>query len=109
MQAQEINSGQFRLFDYGYEKNMELYRSETPPSYELSEITTPVYLYYGDNDWMAAVRDVNKLAEKLGNLKANTRITRKKFNHMDFIYGSDADSLVYERVIDIIRESSLRD
>jgi lysosomal acid lipase/cholesteryl ester hydrolase len=102
-----MNSGEFRMFDFGALKNKRRYGKTTPPSYELGEISAPIYLYYGDNDWMAAVSDVQRLAGKLKNLKGNHRVPVKKFNHLDFIYGTNTDSLIYAKVIAIIRENHL--
>lgn len=51
--AQGINSGEFRYFDYGKEKNKEFYGQEVPPSYDLSKVKAPVALYWSDNDWLA--------------------------------------------------------
>lgn len=46
-------SGEFRQFDFGEEKNMDLYGQATPPRYNMSLITTPVALFYSDNDKLA--------------------------------------------------------
>lgn len=51
--AQGINSGKFRPFDYGKEKNMEIYGNIEPPPYELAKVTAPIALYWSDNDWLA--------------------------------------------------------
>ena len=41
----------FRKYDYGPEKNSQMYQgSLTPPNFNLSSITTPIYIYYGDGD-----------------------------------------------------------
>ena len=40
-----------RLFDYGPEKNMELYNTVGPPEYDLSSIKTPIAAYAGENDF----------------------------------------------------------
>ncbi|KAG5676534.1 hypothetical protein PVAND_006360 [Polypedilum vanderplanki] len=100
--AQEINSGKFQMFDYGILKNFVKYHGKSPPSYQLDKISVQIFLYYGDNDWMASVIDVQRLAKKL---KKNHQIFLKKFNHLDFIYGNDADKLVYKKVIEIIKEN----
>lgn len=54
--GQEVNSGKFRMFDFGMFGNLAKYGSMKPPKYDLSKITAPVALHYGDNDWLAAVK-----------------------------------------------------
>jgi hypothetical protein len=49
----QLISGEFRQFDFGEEKNMELYGQPTPPQYNLSLATAPVALFHSDNDKLA--------------------------------------------------------
>jgi lysosomal acid lipase/cholesteryl ester hydrolase len=91
------------MFDYGWTKNMLKYGSITPPDYNLGSITAPVFLHYSDNDWMAAVTDVDELASKLGNLIGKFRVSDPKFNHLDYTYGTDVKTLLYDRVISFIK------
>jgi lysosomal acid lipase/cholesteryl ester hydrolase len=49
-------AGEFRQFDFGEKKNMEEYGQATPPKYNLSLVTSPVALYYSDNDRLAPVK-----------------------------------------------------
>lgn len=103
--AHGINSGKFRMFDHGMTKNLFKYGSIFPPAYDLKAVTAPVYLHYSDNDWMAAVKDVDELAGKLGNLVGKFRVPDAKFNHLDFTYATDADTLLYNRVISFISQN----
>lgn len=48
--AQEWQSGKFRQYDYGREKNMLIYNSPEPPDYDVTKITVPIYLFYSKND-----------------------------------------------------------
>lgn len=90
------------MFDFGYTKNLFRYGSLTPPDYNLKAITAPVFLHYSDNDWLAAVKDVDELAAKLGNCIGKFRVSDPKFNHLDYTYATDADTLLYNRVLDFI-------
>ena len=49
-------AGGFGQFDFGEEKNMEKYGQATPPQYNLSLVTSPVALYYADNDKLSPVQ-----------------------------------------------------
>ncbi|XP_046748809.1 lipase 3-like [Diprion similis] len=97
--AQGINSGEFRQYDYGKEKNLEIYHSVTPPAYNLTGINVPVSLHYADNDWLASITDVKRLYQDLPKTIGMFRVNFPKFNHLDFLWGIDAPKLVYEKVI----------
>lgn len=47
-------------------------------------------------------QDVDELASKLPNLIGKFRVSDPKFNHLDFQWAIDADTLVYERVISLM-------
>ncbi len=40
--------------DWGAKANMEEYGQPTPPPYNLTKVTAPVVLFWGENDWLAA-------------------------------------------------------
>lgn len=85
--------------------NLLKYGSFSPPEYNLGAISAKVYLHYSDNDWMAAVKDVDELASKLGNVAEKNLIADPKFNHLDFTYATDADTLLYHHVMEIIAQN----
>lgn len=80
-------------------KNEIIYGSIHPPSYDLSTVTVPVYLYYSDNDWLANLKDVEKLKEELPNIVGDYEVPFEKFNHLDYLWGIDVVSLVYTDLI----------
>lgn len=90
------------MFDFGLTKNLLKYGSFSPPDYNLKAVTAPVFLHYSDNDWMAAVKDVDELASKLGNVVGKFRVSDPKFNHLDYLWATDGDTLLYNRVISYI-------
>jgi hypothetical protein len=45
---------------------------------------------------------VDQLATKLPNLLSKNLVPLKAFNHLDFMYAIDADTLVYKPVIDTL-------
>uniref|UniRef100_A0A182MVJ6 Lipase n=1 Tax=Anopheles culicifacies TaxID=139723 RepID=A0A182MVJ6_9DIPT len=97
--AQGYNSGRFRQFDFGLTLNLVRYGSIRPPDYPLDRVTAPVALHYGDNDWLAAVSDVRQLHSSIRNPIGLFRVSDPNWNHLDFTWGIDADSLLYRRVI----------
>ncbi|XP_018573025.1 lipase 3 [Anoplophora glabripennis] len=99
--AQEINSGKFRQYDWGTLQNIKDYKSLSPPNYDLSKITAPVYLIHSRNDWLAGEKDVERLCTGLGNCAAKLLLSDYTFNHLDFTFGIDAATLVYSKVVSI--------
>ncbi|XP_049792361.1 lipase 3-like [Schistocerca nitens] len=123
--AQGIAKGHFRQYNYGILKNFKRYGKATPPDYNLANVTAPVYLFYGPNDWLAGptpvdfkvsnlchptfiidsmivAKDIDRLHNQLGNSKEKNMIEFPKFNHLDFIYGKDAYDFVYKPVLDVM-------
>lgn len=101
--AQEIKSGgRFCEFDYGSTENMRRYGTKIPPSYNVTDITVPVYLMSSANDWLAGPGDVYKLSNILPNKIGDYLVPMKQFNHIDFLYGKDAPQLVYKQLLKII-------
>lgn len=100
--GQGINSGLFRQFDFGMVRNLLEYGAVSPPSYPLNRITAPVFLHYGDNDWLASVTDVRLLQQQLGDSARLLRVPDNQWNHLDFTFGNDAKHLLYDRIIELM-------
>lgn len=80
-------------------KNEIIYGSIHPPNYNLDKVTIPVYLYYSDNDWLANLKDVDKLKNELGNLAGFYEVPFLKWNHLDYLWGIDVVEYVYTPLI----------
>ncbi|XP_043264592.1 lipase 3-like [Colletes gigas] len=102
--SQEISSGYFRQYDYGGKKNIEIYNSTEPPSYNLSKIAIPITLIYAQNDWMSSTTDVMRLANELPSEPTMYIIPYKKFNHVDYVWGTDTPRLVYKQLLDMMKK-----
>ena len=61
--AQAINTGKFTLYDYGREKNLEVYGTEEAPLVPLENYDIPTVLLSGDIDGLAVPEDVAWLSE----------------------------------------------
>nr|XP_012138723.1 PREDICTED: lipase 3-like isoform X2 [Megachile rotundata] len=102
--AQEIMSGYFRQYDYGAQKNLEVYNCDVAPIYNLSKIETPVTLIYGENDWLATPSDVERLHKELPN-STIYKVPFSSFNHIDFLWAVDARELVYDKILAQLEQS----
>uniref|UniRef100_A0A182NS05 Partial AB-hydrolase lipase domain-containing protein n=1 Tax=Anopheles dirus TaxID=7168 RepID=A0A182NS05_9DIPT len=99
--AQEIhNEGNFQLFDYGDSENQRRYGRATPPGYNLENISTPIALFYANNDWLAGPKDVANLFDQLHRTSIGMfKIPNDNFNHVDFLWGNDAPEVVYKQLL----------
>lgn len=100
--GQGVNSGKFRQYDYGMLENLSRYGSISPPDYPLEKIRCPIALHYSDNDWLAAVKDVDQLFGKLKSSIGKFRVPDGKFNHLDYQWAIEANFLVYGRVMNLM-------
>lgn len=98
--AQTIMSGNFQKYDYGLLGNLNHYGQNTPPLYNLSAVTTPVGLFWGQTDWIAAPEDVARLADELPNVALNHRVDKDEFNHLDFGWCKHPYEYVNRHVLD---------
>ncbi|XP_026730926.1 lipase 1-like [Trichoplusia ni] len=102
--GQGIAGNEFRRYDQGSRlSNYRVYGSFKPPRYDLSKITTPVFLHYSDTDKFAHVNDVDRLFRELGRPIGKFRIPLASFSHVDFLYGINSRELLFNRVINLIR------
>ncbi|XP_069684699.1 lipase 3-like [Periplaneta americana] len=104
--AQEISAveGGFRLWDF-YAGNLAEYGSLFPPSYDLAAISTPVSLFYSDNDLFGDPTDVHELNTALGNSLGEYRVPLSSFAHMDFLWANDVKTLVNDEVLETIQNN----
>lgn len=94
-------SDRFCQFDYDSKENQRLYGRPSPPDYRLEKITAPVALYYGSNDFLAGVEDVQRLAKLLPNVVENHLY--RKWNHMDMHWGISSRRTVMPRLLQVMQ------
>ncbi|KAJ8719114.1 hypothetical protein PYW07_016670 [Mythimna separata] len=103
--AQEIQqSGRFQMFDYGPMGNLKEYGTVSPPEYPLHKITLPIALFSAESDWLSSVVDVSRLQEQLVNPIEHYTVPLKEFSHADYLWGIDAPTLVYARLLQLLEE-----
>ncbi|XP_029170659.1 lipase 3-like isoform X2 [Nylanderia fulva] len=102
--GQSIISGNFRKYDYGAKANLKLYGSTQPPKYNLERVKVPVAIFYSDNDLLTHYTDVQKLINRLPNVIEVKKVPYEKFNHIDFLWGRDARTLLYNRIVIMLKK-----
>ena len=90
--------GIFRKYDYGKLENMGKYGCEIPPTYDMSKVNVPVFMYYGDNDVFLNVESVLKLKGEITGSK--TRFY-PGWGHMCYFWGIDRQIFVSELLEDL--------
>lgn len=74
--------------------------SEVPKDFELSQIKIPISIHYSTADALARPQDVERLISKLNASEMFVQaINDIQFNHFDFVWGKNANSLVYSRIL----------
>ncbi|XP_053990411.1 lipase 3-like [Hylaeus volcanicus] len=101
--AQLCTSGNFAHYDHGLVRNLLNYGSIQPPKYNIANIKTPIYLYYGNNDEMVNVKDLEQLYETLPNAQ-KFLVPYKWFAHLDFLWGMQAKNLVYDGILNLMTQ-----
>lgn len=92
----------FQRMDWGEKVNLIEYGQPTPPPYNLTTVTAPVILFWGENDWLATPKDVAWLAKRLGNLQGFYRVNLTEFNHLDFLWATNVDQLLYNQLLALL-------
>ncbi|XP_067128716.1 gastric triacylglycerol lipase-like [Centruroides vittatus] len=103
--AQMVNSGNFQKYDHGQTENMKKYKRTIPPEYNVENIQTPVWIFYGLNDYLADSVDVNLLCPKLKTVAKCNLVSLATWAHFDFVIGKDASVYVYEKVVRIMQKA----
>ncbi|XP_075229234.1 lipase 3-like [Lycorma delicatula] len=102
--CQTAISNKFHKFDYGSSKNLLYYGTSSPPLYNFQNITTPVALYVAPYDEVVSLKSSRRLARDFKNLMRFFIVDNNKFNHRDFIFARDAKILVYNNVLNLLKE-----
>jgi lysosomal acid lipase/cholesteryl ester hydrolase len=104
--AQSARTGTFRRYDFGLLRNKRLYSTFKPPDYKLEDITNnDIALFSSLNDYLATQANVDFIRRNLKvKLIEDYIIPFKRFNHLDFLLGSQAGRLINARIIDILNK-----
>ncbi|ODM88426.1 Lipase 3 [Orchesella cincta] len=103
---QNIEVCKFQRFDYGPKRNLIEYGSVDPQQYDLSRMSVPTYIFYGESDNLVTPADAERLRNSIPPefMRGFYQVDWPLFNHIDFLMANDADILVYNRILDNINE-----
>jgi len=103
---QLVKSGGFHGYDWGSRQANEAHHgSREVPTYHLYDVESPVAVYYGDNDYLSDIKDVDMTISELPFIVSSPHIMIHEvdytnWNHIDFVWGMDAKTYVYEDLLD---------
>jgi pimeloyl-ACP methyl ester carboxylesterase len=101
--AQGIQSNIFQRYDYGTpEANQLHYNQTTPPVYTLRPMKIPTAIFWSGNDWLADPTDVSYIFDNIGSLVYEKYIP--DYNHLDFIWATSANKLIYQDLLDQMKK-----
>ncbi|EDV32372.2 uncharacterized protein Dana_GF15803 [Drosophila ananassae] len=103
--AQQIHSGGFYKFNYNnIWENRRRHGSDIPTQYNVASVDCKVALYYGKNDRLTSVKDVQRLRDALPNVVHENLLESERFNHINFIWGNDVKTMLYDEVIEVMQK-----
>ncbi|EDW76556.2 uncharacterized protein Dwil_GK14602 [Drosophila willistoni] len=106
--GQLVHSGGFYKYDYyNPDENRRRYGDSgaiQPPQYKLKNVDCKVALFYSRNDLLTAVKDVDRLSRILPNVVHKQLMAYEKFNHIDFVWGKDVKTMLYEDMIKLMQK-----
>ncbi|XP_030555715.1 lipase 1 isoform X3 [Drosophila novamexicana] len=98
-------SGDFISYDYGPIENMQIYHSVEALNYNISQISVPIILYFGETDAIATPEGVHGIyARMLNSVRSVRRIASAKFNHFDFLVAGEVKTLVNDKLIELMEK-----
>ncbi|XP_049520202.1 lysosomal acid lipase/cholesteryl ester hydrolase-like isoform X1 [Dermacentor silvarum] len=104
--GQVYTTRRFGKFDYGAQRNIEVYGKATPPEYDFRRVSAPVALFWSQADALVSAEHMATLREKLPNLVLDFRVADDRFSHQEFAIGVTAKEAVYDDLVDIMKRFS---
>lgn len=96
-----------QLIKYGYfGRRILKSTNEIPPDFPLHRITTPISIHYSISDAFVGPKDVEKTLAKLtGTTNHYIQKIDGDFNHFDYILGTQANDIVYSKILRFFQEN----
>ncbi|XP_044748506.1 lipase 1-like [Coccinella septempunctata] len=101
-QAREV--GLIRYFNYGTKKNVKVYGCAEPPSYDFSQISSPLIIFVGGKDVFGVPEDLDEFIGLVGPNAKKYWIERKDYRHFDFLLAEDSPEMVNKPILNFLNE-----
>jgi len=107
-------NGRFQMFDYGKQKNLEIYNQETPKEYDLEKlkkVRVPTLIVSGNKDALISANSIRELMKVLKNGREDQvleQIVLEDYTHLDFLWGKNAIKDMYPNVARFIQRINKR-
>jgi len=95
----------FRHFNYGEKGNLQHYNQTQPPAYYLSNISTPVAVFYGKYDKFCPPSTVQEILKLLPEERVVTSV-ELDYGHLDFIFGEDMGAKLFPHILSLLNNYS---
>lgn len=102
-QLVRIGPPRFEHFNHGVITNLIKYKTVFPPPYKLNRITTPMYCFYGLNDWLVSEKDAMLTCREIPGVEQTFAVQDPEWSHNDFIFAMQAKEEVYDKIIEILQ------
>ncbi|XP_076273451.1 lipase 1-like isoform X2 [Rhynchophorus ferrugineus] len=100
--------GTFAAFDYGPNGNLAQYGQITPPSYNLSEVSSPMAIYYSESDNLVNSRTLlETVVPQLPNMLEIFHVPYPNFNHLDYLWARNM-TILLQKVIKNVNKANKR-
>lgn len=100
--GQVLKTGRFRKYDFGAQRNFAVYGQESPPDYDLRQVSAPVALFWSEADTLVPAEDVALLRKEIPNVVFDFRIADTRFSHQEFAIGITAKEALYDTLVDTL-------
>ncbi|KPJ14361.1 Lipase 1 [Papilio machaon] len=93
----------FSQYDYGPIRNIAVYNTIVPPSYDLGKVKMRVGLFVGRNDRLSSIRDTELLRDQLPNVEYHL-LEYKKLNHLDHVWGRNMYQYLFPYIFSVLKK-----
>ncbi|XP_053805020.1 lipase member M-like [Vidua chalybeata] len=100
--GQTAKSAEFKQFNYGL-RNMEKYNQLRPPFYQIEDMSVPVAVWSGGQDWITPPKEIQLLLTRLTNVVHYEYFP--DWNHFDHHWGLNAPQRMYRRMVAMMEEN----
>ncbi|XP_046662334.1 gastric triacylglycerol lipase-like [Homalodisca vitripennis] len=98
--TQIFRSKNFAQFDYGKKQNYEIYNDKNAPDYPLDKVTSPVALFYSDQDAFVDESSIERLTRALPNVVITASIPN--YNHIDVLFADNAPAVLFQPILKLL-------